>query len=125
MRHYNKGRKLGRNSSHRKAMFANMATSLFKREIIATTDANAKDLRGVAERLITLAREGTLHARCTAFRTIRDQEVLNSLFEEIGPRFKNRNGGYTRVIKSGVRKGDNAPLSIIELVERSEVQQAS
>jgi len=100
-------------------MFANMATSLFKHELIQTTDAKAKDLRGVAERLITLAKRGDLHARRQAFETIRDQEVLKKLFDDIGPRFATRPGGYTRVLKSKVRAGDNASLSIIELVSRA------
>jgi large subunit ribosomal protein L17 len=119
MRHLKKGRKLNRTSSHRKAMFANMATSLFQHECIETTDAKAKDLRGVAERLITLAKRGDLHARRQAYRTIRDQDVLKKLFDDIAPRFKERAGGYTRVLKSGIRAGDNAPLSVIELVART------
>lgn len=118
MRHLKKGRKLGRNTSHRKAMFANMATSLFQHEIIETTDAKAKDLRGVADRLITLAKRGDLHARRQANETVRDASILKKLFEEIGPRFKERNGGYTRVIKSRVRTGDCAPMSVIELLDR-------
>ena len=118
MRHLNKGRKLNRSSSHRKAMFANMATSLFKHECIQTTDAKAKDLRGFAERLITLAKRGDLHARRQAFETIRDSDVLKKLFDDIGPRFAQRAGSYTRVLKSGVRSGDNASLSVIELVTR-------
>lgn len=118
MRHLKKGRKLGRDSSHRKALFANLATSLFKHEIIETTDAKAKDLRGVAERLITLAKRGDLHARRQAFTSIRDLDVLKKLFDVIGPRFKERNGGYTRVIKSRVRVGDCASMSVIELMDR-------
>jgi len=119
MRHLNKGRKLNRTSAHRKAMFANLATSLFKHECIETTEAKAKDLRGVAEKLITLAKRGDLHARRQAFRSIRDQDILKKLFDDIGPRFKERQGGYTRVLKSRVRTGDNADLSVIELVERT------
>lgn len=118
MRHLKKGRKLGRTSSHRKALFANMATSLFKHEIIETTDAKAKDLRGVADRLITLAKRGDLHARRQAFETVRDQDVLKKLFDVIGPRFKERAGGYTRVLKTRVRTGDCASMSIIELMDR-------
>lgn len=118
MRHLNKGRKLGRNPAHRKALFANMATSLFKHEIIETTDAKAKDLRSVAEKLITLAKRGDLHARRQAYRTVRDQGTLAKLFDDIAPRFKARAGGYTRVIKSRVRPGDCASLSVIELVDR-------
>ncbi|RMG13179.1 MAG: 50S ribosomal protein L17 [Deltaproteobacteria bacterium] len=116
MRHRKSGRKLGRTSAHRKAMFANMATSLFLHERIQTTDAKAKEIRRVAERLITLAKKGDLSARRRAYRTIRDQEVLKKLFEEIGPRYAERPGGYTRILKVGTRRGDNAPLSLIELV---------
>ena len=117
MRHLNSGRKLGRTSAHRTALFRNMATSLFRHERIETTDAKAKELRSFAEQLITLAKRGDLHARRQAYADIRDQEVLAKLFGDIGPRFKARNGGYTRIIKSRIRKGDNAPISIIELVE--------
>ena len=116
MRHLNKGRKLNRTSSHRKAMFANMATSLFEHERITTTDAKAKDLRGIAEGLIQLGKRGDLHARRQAYQTIRDQAVLKKLFDVIAPRYQDRAGGYTRVMKNGIRKGDCAPLSIIELV---------
>lgn len=121
MRHYNKGRKLNRTTAHRKALFANLATSLFKHECIETTEAKAKDLRGVAERLISLAKRGDLHARRTAFRTVRDENILKKLFDELGPRYKQRPGGYTRVLKMGVRTGDNANLSVIELVDRPSV----
>ena len=116
MRHLNSGRKLGRTSAHRTAMFRNMATSLFRHERIETTDAKAKELRRFAEQLITLAKRGDLHARRQAFADIRDQEVLAKRCGDIGPRFKTRPGGYTRIIKSRIRKGDNAPISIIELV---------
>lgn len=116
MRHLNSGRKLGRTSAHRTALFRNMATSLFRHERIETTDAKAKELRSFAEQLITLAKRGDLHARRQAYADIRDQEVLAKLFGDIGPRFKARNGGYTRIIKSRIRRGDNAPISIIELV---------
>lgn len=116
MRHLNQGRKLGRTSSHRQAMLKNMATSLLQHERIKTTDAKAKEVRRVAERLITLAKKGDLHARRMAYRTVRDQEVLKKLFEEIGPRYKERAGGYTRILKLGNRAGDNAPVSLIELV---------
>ena len=116
MRHLNSGRKLGRTSEHRTALFRNMATSLFRHERIETTDAKAKELRSFAEKLITLAKRGDLHARRQAYQDIRDQEVLAKLFADIGPRFKARNGGYTRIIKSRIRRGDNAPISIIELV---------
>ena len=116
MRHLNSGRKLGRTSAHRTALFRNMATSLFRHERIETTDAKAKELRSFAEQLITLAKRGDLHARRQAYADIRDQEVLAKLFGDIGPRFKARAGGYTRIIKSRIRRGDNAPISIIELV---------
>ena len=116
MRHLNKGRKLNSTSSHRKALFSNMAVSLFEHERITTTTAKAKELRGVAEGLIQLAKRGDLHARRQAYQTIRDQSVLKKLFDEIAPRYQTREGGYTRVIKSGFRKGDAAPISIIELV---------
>lgn len=116
MRHRKKGRKLNRTSAHRSAMFKNLATSLFRHERIETTDAKAKELRGYAERLITLAKRGDLHARRLAYRKIRDHDVLAKLFEEIGPRFASRPGGYTRVTKVRVRRGDAATMSIIELV---------
>lgn len=116
MRHLNKGRKLNRTSSHRKAMFANMATSLFKHGSIETTLPKAKELRGVAEGLIQLGKRGDLHARRQAYQTVRDQEILKKLFDEIAPRYQARQGGYTRVLKMGFRKGDAAPMSIIELV---------
>ena len=116
MRHLNSGRKLGRTTEHRTALFRNMATSLFRYERIETTDAKAKELRSFAEKLITLAKRGDLHARRQAYQDIRDQEVLAKLFGDIGPRFKTRSGGYTRIVKSRIRHGDNAPLSIIELV---------
>lgn len=116
MRHLNKGRKLNRTSSHRKAMFSNMATSLFKHERIQTTDAKAKELQRVAESLIQLGKRGDLHARRQAYQSIREQDILKKLFEEIAPRFQTRQGGYTRVMKHGVRKGDAAPMSLIELI---------
>ena len=97
-------------------MFRNMCTALFRHERIETTDQKAKELRGVAEKLITLAKAGDLHSRRLAHRDIRDQEVLKKLFAEIGPRFKTRPGGYTRITKSRIRRGDNATLSILELV---------
>jgi large subunit ribosomal protein L17 len=117
MRHRKAGRTLNRTPSHRKALFKNMATSLFKHERIQTTDAKAKAIRRVAERLITLAKKGDVSARRQAHETIRDNEVLSKLFDDIGPRFASRPGGYTRITKVGYRKGDNAPLSVIELVD--------
>lgn len=116
MRHLKQGRKFSRTSAHRTALFRNLATALFKHERIETTDAKAKSLRSFAEQLITLAKRGDLHARRQAYQDIRDQDVLAKLFNEIGPRYKTRAGGYTRIVKSRIRAGDNAPISIIELV---------
>lgn len=117
MRHKRIGRKLGVTTKHRKAMFRNMVTDLFRYDKIKTTDTRAKELRRIAEKLITLAKDGTLHKRRQAAAYIRDNEVLKKLFEVIAPKFKDRPGGYTRIIKLGFRKGDNSPISIIELVE--------
>ena len=116
MRHQKDGRKLGRSTSHREAMFRNMVTSFLQYEKITTTDAKAKELRKVAEKMITLGKQGSLHARRQAASFVRDRAVVKKLFEEISPRFKDRAGGYTRIIKAGNRVGDNAPLSIIELI---------
>jgi large subunit ribosomal protein L17 len=126
MRHRHKGRKLNRTASHRKAMLANMATSLLDHERIRTTTPKAKALRPFVEKLITLARRGTedLHARRQAARIIRDADVLRKLFEEIGPRFAERPGGYTRIMHLMRRVGDNAPLAIIELVDAAEAEVA-
>ncbi|KAA9131806.1 50S ribosomal protein L17 [Marinihelvus fidelis] len=118
MRHQKAGRKLNRNSSHRKAMFRNMATSLFKHEIIKTTLPKAKELRRVAEPLITLAKEDSVSHRRTAFDRLRDKEVVGKLFEEIGPRYQERPGGYLRILKCGHRAGDNATMAYVELVDR-------
>jgi len=119
MRHRNKGRALGRTSSHREAMLRNMATSLFRHERIETTTAKAKELRPYAERLITLAKRGDLHARRLAARRVADREVLFKLFDAIGPRYAERPGGYTRVLKIGFRQGDGAEMAMIELVDRA------
>jgi large subunit ribosomal protein L17 len=116
MRHKNSGRKLQRNPQERFALFRNLATALFRHERIETTEAKAKELRRFAEKLITLGKRGDVHARRLAYRDIRDQDVLHKLFVEIAPRFKTRSGGYTRITKSRIRRGDNAPISIIELV---------
>ena len=116
MRHRKKGRKLQRTASHRRAMLWNMATSLFRHERIETTTAKAKELRPYAERLITLARRGDLHARRLVARKIQDREVLGKLFDEISSRYAERPGGYTRILKLGNRKGDAAEISLIELV---------
>lgn len=117
MRHRKKGRKLNRTASHRRATLRNMATSLFRHGKIETTTAKAKELRPYAERLITLARRGDLHARRQAASRIRERDVLGILFDEIGPRFKDRPGGYTRILKLGTRKGDAAEMALIQLVE--------
>jgi large subunit ribosomal protein L17 len=117
MRHGKKGRKLSRTASHRKATLRNMATSLFRHGRIETTTAKAKELRPFAERLITLARRGDVHARRLAARKIQDRQVLGSLFDEIAPRYAERPGGYTRILKLGNRKGDAAEMSLIELVD--------
>jgi len=117
MRHNKSGRRLGRNSSHRNAMMRNMVTSLLEHERVTTTDSRAKELRKVAERLITLGKRGDLHARRQAASVLRSKKVVAKLFDQVGPRYKDRPGGYTRIIKLGNRLGDNAPQSIIELVE--------
>ena len=116
MRHRKKGRKLSRTASHRRATLRNMATSLFRYERIETTTARAKELRPYAERLITLARRGDLHSRRLAGRKIQDRQVLGKLFDDIAPRYSERPGGYTRILKLGNRKGDAAEMSLIELV---------
>jgi large subunit ribosomal protein L17 len=117
MRHERLGRKLGVTTKHRKSMFRNMVTDLFRFDRIKTTDMKAKDLRRIAEKIITLAKEGTLHKRRQAAAYVRDKSVLKKLFDEIAAKFKDRPGGYTRIIKLGFRKGDNTPVSLIELVE--------
>ena len=116
MRHRKSGRQLNRNSSHRQAMFRNMAGSLVRHEIIKTTLPKAKELRRVVEPLITLAKNPTLANRRLAFNRLRDREIVQKLFDEIGPRFANRNGGYTRIVKIGPRKGDAAMEVVLELV---------
>ncbi|QUI65011.1 50S ribosomal protein L17 [Pseudoalteromonas sp. A22] len=118
MRHRKSGRQLNRNSSHRKAMFSNMAGSLVKHEIIKTTLPKAKELRRVIEPLITLAKTDSVANRRLAFARTRDKEVVGKLFTEIGPRFADRPGGYTRILKCGFRTGDNAPMAYIELLDR-------
>lgn len=117
MRHNNTGRRLGRNSSHRAAMMRNMVTSLLEHEKITTTDARAKELRKLAEKMITLGKRGDLHARRQAAQVLRDRKVVGKLFDMIGPRFQDRPGGYTRILRLGQRLGDNAALVRIELVE--------
>jgi large subunit ribosomal protein L17 len=118
MRHAKAHRKLNRTAEHRKAMFANMAASLITHEQVVTTLPKAKDLRPIFEKLITLGKRGDLHARRRAIAEIRDQAAVKKLFEVIGPRYKARNGGYTRIIKAGFRYGDSAPVAVIELVDR-------
>jgi len=118
MRHGKVHRKLGRKSAHRSAMFANMAASLVKHEQIVTTLPKAKELRPVVEKLVTLAKKGGLAARRQAISEMRDLAMVKKLFEVIGPRYKERNGGYTRVLKAGFRYGDNAPRAVIEFVDR-------
>jgi large subunit ribosomal protein L17 len=117
MRHLKAGRILGRTSAHRKALFRNLVSALITRERIRTTLAKAKELRSKAEKTITLGKKGTLHARRLAFRTVQEKEALKKLFGPIAERFATRNGGYTRIIKIGNRKGDSAPMAFIELVE--------
>ena len=121
MRHRNAGRKLNRTSSHRKAMFSNMAASLFTHELIRTTLPKAKELRRVAEPLITLSKEDSVARRRLAFARLRDRDVVTKLFNELGPRYQTRPGGYLRILKCGFRSGDNAPLAYVELVDRPEV----
>ncbi len=118
MRHQKSGRKLNRNSSHRKAMFRNMSNSLIKHELIKTTLPKAKELRRVAEPLITLAKEDSVAHRRTAFDRLRDKETVGKLFEELGPRYQGRPGGYLRILKCGHRAGDNAMMAYVELVDR-------
>ena len=118
MRHRQSGRKLNRNSSHRKAMFSNMAASLMRHEVITTTLPKAKELRRVAEPLITMAKTDSVHKRRLAFARLRDREVVTKLFNELGPRYQNRPGGYLRILKTGFRAGDKAPMALVELVDR-------
>ena len=118
MRHGNSNRKLNRTSAHRKAMFANMSASLIKHEQIVTTLPKAKELRPIVEKLITLGKRGDLHARRQAIAQMRDETQVQKLFATVGPRYKDRNGGYIRILKAGFRYGDNAPLAVIELVDR-------
>ncbi len=120
MRHRTSGRKLNRTSQHRNMMFRNMAQALIKHEQIVTTLPKAKDLKAVVERLITLAKRGDLHARRKAFARLRDDAMTAKLFEVLGPRYQERRGGYTRVLKAGFRYGDAAAMAVIELVDRDE-----
>lgn len=121
MRHRNSGRQLNRNSSHRKAMFSNMAISLFDHEVIKTTLPKAKELRRVVEPLITLAKKDNVANRRVAFSRIRDKAMVGKLFTDLGPRYQERPGGYMRILKCGFRPGDKAPMAYVELVDRPEV----
>lgn len=118
MRHRKSGRQLNRNSPHRHAMFRNMAASLFEHEVIRTTLPKAKELRRVAEPLVTLAREDSVANRRLAFARLRDEAIVAKLFDELGPRYQNRPGGYLRILKIGYRTGDKAPMALVELVDR-------
>jgi large subunit ribosomal protein L17 len=120
MRHRKAGRKLNRTPTHRSALLSSLANALIKHEQIATTLPKAKELRRVADRLITLAKRGDLHARRQAYARIRDDVMVAKLFETLGPRYAERSGGYTRVLKAGFRYGDSAPMAVIELVDRDE-----
>lgn len=120
MRHRKSGRHLNRNSSHRQAMFRNMAASLFRHELIKTTLPKAKELRRVAEPLITIAKTDSVAKRRLAFNRLRDDDAVGKLFQELGPRYKDRPGGYLRILKCGYRPGDRAPMAYVELVDRPE-----
>lgn len=123
MRHRNSGRQLNRNSSHRQAMFKNMASSLVKHEVIKTTLPKAKELRRVIEPLITLAKQDSVANRRLAMARTGDKEVVGKLFSELGPRYESRPGGYIRILKCGFRAGDNAPMAFVELVDRPETEE--
>jgi large subunit ribosomal protein L17 len=125
MRHQKSGRKLNRTSSHREAMFRNMAASLVKHELIRTTLPKAKELRRVAEPLITLAKSDSVANRRLAFSRLRDKQAVGKLFVELGPRYRERPGGYLRILKCGFRPGDNAPMAYVELVDRPRVEAAA
>ncbi len=125
MRHRKSGRHLNRNSTHRQAMFRNMSASLFRHELIRTTVPKAKELRRVAEPLITLAKTDSVHHRRRAFAQLRDADTVAKLFNELGPRYRDRPGGYLRILKAGYRPGDGAPVAIVELVDRPEVGEAA
>jgi large subunit ribosomal protein L17 len=117
MRHQRSGKKLGRDSAHRKALYANLTSSLIEHGRIRTTETKAKAVRPIAEKMITLGRDGSIHARRQALAYLRSQEIVHMLFSEVGPRFKARPGGYTRVVKLGPRQGDSAPMAYLELVD--------
>ncbi|MCG6899068.1 MAG: 50S ribosomal protein L17 [Gammaproteobacteria bacterium] len=119
MRHRNTGRQLSRNSTHRSAMLQNMTVSLLRHEIIKTTLPKAKELRRIAEPFITMAKTDSVHKRRVAFSRLRDREMVTKLFNDLGPHYKERPGGYLRILKAGYRSGDNAPMAYIEMVDRS------
>jgi large subunit ribosomal protein L17 len=125
MRHGNSGKGLSRNSSHRKAMFKNMMVSLLQHELITTTLPKAKELRRFIEKIITMAKSDTLHHRRLAFSRLRDRDIVTKLFSDIGPFYTQRPGGYLRILKAGYRKGDCAPMAIVELVGRREADQTA
>ncbi len=125
MRHKKAGKQLSRNTSHRRAMLRNIVTSLFKYERIETTDAKAKSLRPIAEKMITLAKRGDLHARRQALSYLQDKAVTHKLFDELKDRFLDRQGGYLRIVKKGVRKGDGAPVSVVQLIPKDEEKKSS
>ena len=125
MRHRKAGNQLGRNTSHRRAMLRNMVTSLFKYEQIETTDAKAKAIRPIAEKMITLAKRGDLHARRQALSYMQDKEVTHRLFDELKGRFSSREGGYLRIVKKGFRKGDSASISVVQLLSNDEGEAAA
>ena len=124
MRHRKSGRKFNIKSSHRKALFSNMTNSLFRHELIKTTLPKAKELRGYAEPLITMSKEDSVAKRRLAFAKLRDREMVTKLFNELGPRYKNRPGGYLRIMKCGFRAGDDAPMAYVELVDRTVAENA-
>jgi len=123
MRHGKSGKKLGRTSSHRIAMLRNMVTSFLKHEKVKTTDVKAKELKKVAEKMVTLGKRGDLHARRQAAAFVRDKEIVAKLFEELSARYRDWNGGYTRIVKMGFRVGDNAPMSTIEFIREAATQE--
>ncbi len=122
MRHQKKGRKLGRDASHRRAMLRNLVSSLIDKGAVRTTDQKAKEARALADRVITFAKRGDLHSRRQALRIIEDKSIVKKLFDEIAPKLADRNGGYTRIIKMGTRKGDGASISLLELVSQGAIQ---
>ncbi len=122
MRHLKSGRKLGRTTSHRKALLSNIAAALIEHKSIVTTKAKAKEARSTVERLITFAKKGDLASRRQVLKTIRNKDLVKQLFDDIAPKYEDRSGGYTRVIKLGLRKGDNAPMAILEMVGYENIQ---